>query len=150
MNSTPAAALSRQPWLVAGRTSASSCPTYDTNGERPRTALDCSGVMAQHENAGTDEFNQFDRKEIEFPRPLASFSQIKACSVSRCFPSLEGCCARLVLNPLCSLCLPLEKPHARTAFLVDELNASALKSALNDIKRRATRLTYPGFKTSAR
>ena len=28
--------------------SASSCPTYDTNGERPRTALDCSGVMAQH------------------------------------------------------------------------------------------------------
>jgi hypothetical protein len=27
---------------------------YDTNGERPRTALHCSGVMAQHQNAGTD------------------------------------------------------------------------------------------------
>jgi hypothetical protein len=42
---------------------------------------------------------------------------------------------------------PLPQSHARSAaVLVDELHAGQLEGAPNDIKRRATWLTYPGFK----
>lgn len=105
-----------------------------------------------------DGFNASIFKSMSYRRFVSkrnwNFPVYHLDAADRCDPNL-GCRGQIkggrsVGNEsrrLTFFMLPLSQPDTRSAtVLIDELHAGQLEGAPNDIKRRATWLTYPGFK----